>query len=57
MIAPIDDMISNNKLNSVVTEQLNRGRKLDISLVFFHIIVFKVVKRCWVISLVFITQS
>ena len=56
MIAPIDDMISNNKLNSIVTEQLNRGRKLDISLVFFHIIVFKVVKRCWVISLVFITQ-
>ena len=58
MIAPIDDMISNNKLNSIVTEQLNRGRKLDISLVFFfHIIVFKVVKRCWDISLVFITQS
>ena len=30
----IADMINNNKLNSIVTELLIRGRKLNISIVF-----------------------
>ena len=30
----IADMINNKKLNSVVTELFNRGRKLNIYLVF-----------------------
>ena len=32
----IADMINNKKLNSVVTELLIRGRKLNISLVFIN---------------------
>ena len=34
MIAMINDMISNKKLNSIVTELFIRGRKLHISLAF-----------------------
>ena len=30
----IADMINNKKLNSIVTELFNRGRKLNISLIF-----------------------
>ena len=30
----IADMISNKKLNSIITELIIRGRKLNISLVF-----------------------
>ena len=36
----IADMINNNKLNSMVTELFIRGRKLNISLVFYHAIIF-----------------
>ena len=35
----IADMISNKKRNSVVTELFIRGRKLNISLVFFNTII------------------
>ena len=40
----IADMINNKKLNSVVTELLLRGRKLNISLVFMMQLYFKVPK-------------
>ena len=36
----IADMINNKKLNSIVTELFIRGRKLNISLVFYYSIVF-----------------
>ena len=36
----IADMIHNKKLNSVVTALFIRGRKLNISLVFFYAIIF-----------------
>ena len=36
----ISDIINNKKLNSVVTELFIRGRKLNISLVFYCPIVF-----------------
>ena len=36
----IDDMLSNKKLNPVVTEILYRGRKLNLSLVFIIKILF-----------------
>ena len=36
----IADMITNKKLNSIVTELFIRGRKLNISLVFYYSIVF-----------------
>ena len=38
------DMISNKKLNSIVTELFVRGRKLNISLVFITQLYFKVPK-------------
>ena len=40
----ISDMISNKKLNSVVTELFIRGRKLNISVVFITQSYFKVLK-------------
>ena len=40
----ITDMISNNKLNPIVTELFIRGRKLNISLFFITISYFKVPK-------------
>ena len=40
----IADMISNKKLNSIVTELFIRGRKLNISLVFITQSYFKVPK-------------
>ena len=40
----IADIINNKKLNSVVTELLLRGRKLNISLVFMMQLYFKVPK-------------
>ena len=40
----IDDMISNNKLNPIVTELFIKGRKLNISIVFITQSYFKVPK-------------
>ena len=40
----IADMISNNKLNPIVTELFIRGRKLNISIVFVTQSYFKVLK-------------
>ena len=37
-----DDMINNNKLDSIVTELLTRGRKINISIVFISQSYFKV---------------
>ena len=36
----IADMINNKKLYSIVTELFIRGRKLNISLVFYHTVIF-----------------
>ena len=36
----IADMINNDKLDSIVTELFIRGRKLNISIVFYYAIVF-----------------
>ena len=41
----IPDMLSNKKLNPVVTEWLIRGRKLNISLVFITRSYFAVLKK------------
>ena len=41
----IADMLSNEKLNSVVTEFFIRGRKLNLSLVFIKRSYFKVQKH------------
>ena len=41
----IADMLSNKKLNSIVTELFIRGRKLNISLVFITQSYFKVPKE------------
>ena len=41
----IDDMLSNRKLNSIVTELFIRGRKLNISLVFITHSYFAVPKN------------
>ena len=41
----IADMIHNKKLDSVVTELFIRGRKLNISLIFYYAIIFQG-KRC-----------
>ena len=46
----IADMISNKKMNSVVTELFIRGRKLNISLVFITQSYFKVPKDVRLIS-------
>ena len=35
----IADMINNKKLDSIVTELFIRGRKLNISLFFYHTII------------------
>ena len=43
----IADIIKNKKLNSIVTELLVRGRKLNISLVFINQSYFKVQKDVW----------
>ena len=40
----IPDMINNKKVHSVVTELFNRGRKLNISLVFITQSYYKVPK-------------
>ena len=40
----IADMVSNKKLNSIVTELFIRGKKLNISLVFITQLYFKVPK-------------
>ena len=40
----IADMISNNKLNSIVTELFIRGRKLNISIVFITQLYFEAPK-------------
>ena len=37
----IADMLSNKKLNPIVTELSIRGRKLNISLVFFYTVLKK----------------
>ena len=37
----IADMRSNKKLNPIVTELFIRGRKLNISIVFFYTILFR----------------
>ena len=34
----IADMINNNKLNPIVTELFTRGRKLNISIIYYAII-------------------
>ena len=36
----IPDMLSNKKFNPIVTELFIRGRKLNISLVFYYTILF-----------------
>ena len=41
----IADMLNNKKLNSVVTELFIRGRKLNISLVFYYTTLFCCTKR------------
>ena len=41
-----DDMISNKKLNSIVTELFMKGRKLNISFAFITQSYFKVPKKC-----------
>ena len=41
----IADMINNKKLNSIMTDLFNRGRKLKISLVFITQSYFKVPKN------------
>ena len=43
----IADVLSNIKLNPVVTELLIRGRKLMISLVFITLSYFAVPKKYW----------
>ena len=42
----IADMFTNKKLNPIVTELYIRGRKLNISLIFFHKILFCCSKKC-----------
>ena len=41
----IADMISNKKLNAIVTELFIRGRKLNISLVFYYAIILRSTKK------------
>ena len=41
----IDDMVNNKKLNPVVTELFIRGRKLNIYIVFYYLIIFQSTKR------------
>ena len=41
----ISDMLSNKKLNPIVTELFNRGKKLNISLVFITKSYFAVLKN------------
>ena len=43
--AMLDDMLSNKKVNSIVTELFNKGRKLNISLVFIIQSYFAVPKK------------
>ena len=42
----IADMLSNKKLNPIVTELFIRGRKLNISLVFITKFYFAVPRNC-----------
>ena len=53
------DMINNTKLNSIVTELFNRGRKLNISLGFITQSYFKVPKIpiLGIILLTFLSQK
>ena len=55
----IPDMINNSKLNSIVTELFNRGRKLNISLGFITQSYFKVPKipMLDIILLIFLSQK
>ena len=53
----IADMINNTKLNSIVTELLIRGRKLNISLVFITQSYFKVPKDFRLILATFLSQK
>ena len=41
----IADMLNNKKLNPIVTELFIRGRKLNISLVFYYTILFCCAKK------------
>ena len=41
----IADMLSNEKLNPIVTELFIRGRKLDISLFFYYTVLFCCTKK------------
>ena len=41
----IADMINNKKLNSIVTELFIRGRKLNISIFFYHTHILKYLKK------------
>ena len=41
----IADMLINKKLNQIVTEFFIRGRKLNISSIFFHTILFRCSKK------------
>ena len=53
----IADMINNKKLNPVATELFNRGRKLNISLVFITQSYFKVPKDVRLNSTHFFTMK
>ena len=53
----IADMIQNKKLNSIVTELLIRGRKLNISLVFITQSYFKVPKDVRLNTTHFLSQK
>ena len=55
----IPDMINNSKLNSIVTELFNRGRKLNNSLGFITQSYFKVPKipMLGIILLIFLSQK
>ena len=41
------DMLSNKKLNPILTELFIRGRKLNISFGFYHTILFCCAKSYW----------
>ena len=50
----IADMISNKKLNLIVTELLIRGRKLNISIIFLHNHILRYQKRLgYVLHIIF----
>ena len=49
----IANMISNEKLNSIITELFIRGKKLNISIVFINKSLFEVPKEVKFYTLVF----